>query len=205
MKTNETTCQPKHKTLFDPDTCEYHDFVLTEEKVNRDTNFVKFFLKRFLETMSDISNMKTKTAFWIIDHLNSRNELNLSQRDIAEQSGYSLSTVQRTLQVLQANDFLRQMPKKNGYFINPNILFKGSHDYRMAIGHEYISCKYRVPTNEEKIKNLSKTINKLLQQREKLINAAERKEEEQEERQEQQAAQEESADPSNAYWQGQEE
>ena len=54
----------------------------------RDANFHKLWLGHILQSIDLIGNQKTKLAFWILDNLDSNNQLIMTQRKIAEKNRY---------------------------------------------------------------------------------------------------------------------
>lgn len=102
----------------------------------RDANFHKIWLGHILNSIDLIGNQKTKLAFWILDNLNAENQLVMTQRQIANKSGISIQTVNRTISALLESDFL---VKINGgaYRVNPNMLFKGGKNNRLNILIQY--------------------------------------------------------------------
>lgn len=128
------------KTLIDPETGESYPMQLNVIE-DRDFNFTKVWLQHLINSLDEISNQKLRLAFWIIDHLNKENQLVMTQRAIAEQSGISLQTVSRTIKALceSSNDSPAFLQKINSgaYRVNPDVLFKGSHSNRMGICYEY--------------------------------------------------------------------
>ena len=67
---------------------------------DRDFNFHKMWLQNFILATSEIRNAKMDLVFWLIDQVNKENQIILTQREISEKANVSLSTVQRTMQVL---------------------------------------------------------------------------------------------------------
>lgn len=106
----------------------------------RDANFHKIWLGHILNTMDLIGNQKTKLAFWILDHLNSENQLIMTQRKIAEQSGISYPTISRTIKALIDSNFLIQV-QGGVYQVNPDVLFKGGKSARMNVLLKYHDAK----------------------------------------------------------------
>lgn len=123
----------KPRTLLDPVTGEEITAVTTLEEVPTDQNFSKIWLKEFVQGIGAVSNVKTKVAFWIIDHMDRQNRLFMTQREIAKKSGYSIATITRTLTILQNENFLHKMPYGYGYQVNPDIIFRGGREKRMAL------------------------------------------------------------------------
>lgn len=106
----------------------------------RDFNFHKIWLGHIFNSLGLIGNQKTRLAFWIIDHLNSSNQLCMTYRQIADQSGISLKTVQVTMQSLLESNFLIRY-NIGVYMVNPSVLWKGSHSSRMNVLYQYQDVK----------------------------------------------------------------
>lgn len=108
----------------------------------RDFNFHKVWMQHFINGLDAISNQKLRLAFWIIDHLDSENQLVMTQRMIAEKSGISYQTVSRTITELckasKGGPAFLQKIHSGAYRVNPDVLFKGSHDNRMGICFQYV-------------------------------------------------------------------
>ena len=119
----------------------------------RDFNFHKVWLQHLVDSLDSISNQKLRLAFWIIDNLNKENQLVMTQRQIADKSGMSLKTVQRTMKALQEGNpaFLIKI-NGGAYQVNPNIIWKGSHSSRMGVIFNYTTPK----SNAEQEKKQSK-------------------------------------------------
>lgn len=105
---------------------------------DRDFNFHKVWLQHLINSLDSISNQKLRLAFWIIENLNKDNQLVMTQRQIADKSGMSMSTVQRTMRELQESEpaFLVRI-NGGAYMVNPNIIWKGSHTSRMGVVFDY--------------------------------------------------------------------
>ena len=102
----------------------------------RDANFHKIWLSHILNSIDLIGNQKTKLAFWILDNIDSENQLIMTQRKIAKNSGISLYTVSETLKVLMDSNFLQKI-NSGAYRVNPNVLWKGGKSARMNILSKY--------------------------------------------------------------------
>lgn len=105
---------------------------------DRDFNFHKMWLQNFILATSEIRNAKMDLVFWLIDQVNKENQIILTQREISEKANVSLSTVQRTMQVLLTSSppFLYKI-NSGAYQINPAIIWKGSHTSRMGQVFQY--------------------------------------------------------------------
>ena len=124
-----------------------------------DFSFHKVWLRNLITSLEDISNQKLKLAFWIIDHLNSENQLIMTQEVIAQKSGISIGTVKETMKRLQGKGenggsvpFLVKI-NSGAYQVNPDVIFKGSHGKRMGILLEYSE---NVTTEEKRAKRAQK-------------------------------------------------
>lgn len=102
----------------------------------RDANFHKLWLGHILQSIDLIGNQKTKLAFWILDNLNSENQLIMTQRKIAEKSGISYQTVSLTLKALIESNFLIKI-NSGAYRVNPDVLFKGGKSNRLNVLLQY--------------------------------------------------------------------
>lgn len=121
--------------------------ILVEE---RDFNFHKIWLEHIIRSIELIGSQKTKLAFWIIDHLDYENKLVYTYEQIRKETKMSLDTIRRTMQLLIDSDFLKK--KHSGcYIVNPNIVYKGSHQNRMNILIQYRDMKAeKIKKAEEK-------------------------------------------------------
>ena len=94
-----------HQEYINRDTGEITDMQVVNIE-ERDANFHKLWLGHILQSIDLIGNQKTKLAFWILDNLNSENQLIMTQRKIAEKSGISYQTVSLTIKTLIESNFL---------------------------------------------------------------------------------------------------
>lgn len=133
----------------------------------RDFNFHKIFMKNFIASLEMVGNQKTKLAYWIIDNLKAGNMLPMTYRQIAENAGVSLFTVNITMGILLEADFLRKI-NMGCYIVNPDIVFKGEHQNRMQILNQYHNADKIELSDTEKLKNILKSIEKLTRQAENL-------------------------------------
>lgn len=129
-----------YKTLVDPETGETYPMQMNVLE-ERDFNFHKVWMQHLVNSLDAISNQKLRLAFWIIDNLDKENQLIMTQRAIAEASGMSYQTVNRTLKALceapEGSPAFLQKMNSGAYRVNPEVLFKGSHSNRMGICYEY--------------------------------------------------------------------
>lgn len=141
MRTTKKQKFVGYKTLVDPETGETYPMQMNVLE-ERDFNFHKVWMQHLVNSLDSISNQKLRLAFWIIDNLDRENQLIMTQRAIAEASGMSYQTVNRTLKALcEAPEgspaFLQKINNSGAYRVNPEVLFKGSHSNRMGVCYEY--------------------------------------------------------------------
>ena len=140
MQTTKKQKLVGYKTLVDPETGEAYPMQMNVLE-ERDFNFHKVWMQHLVNSLDAISNQKLRLAFWIIDNLDKENQLIMTQRAIAEASGMSYQTVNRTLKALceapEGSPAFLQKMNSGAYRVNPEVLFKGSHSNRMGICYEY--------------------------------------------------------------------
>lgn len=113
------------------------DVISIEE---RDFNFHKLWLSHIINSLDLIGNKKVKLAFWIIENLNKENQLTMTYRQIAEQSGISYQTVVNTITSLIESNFLVRI-NQGVYQVNPDVIFKGTRNGRMNVLYQYTTAK----------------------------------------------------------------
>lgn len=103
----------------------------------RDANFHKIWLKHILTSIDLIGNQKIKLAFWILDNMDSENQLIMSQREMARKNEISTKTVTQTLKILMEANFLQKINNSGAYRVNPNVLWKGGKSARINVLFKY--------------------------------------------------------------------
>lgn len=102
----------------------------------RDANFHKIWLEHIIQSLDIIGNQKMRFAFWLLDNMNSENQITMTLRQMTQKSGMSLQTVSRTIRALMESDFLRRV-NQGVYQVNPDVIFKGGMSNRMNVLLEY--------------------------------------------------------------------
>lgn len=72
-----------------------------------------------IDSLKLISNKKTKLVLFILDNLNSENQLLMNYRQISKKSGISLDTVSKTMSALLKCGFLERI-NQGAYRVNPD-------------------------------------------------------------------------------------
>lgn len=106
----------------------------------RDANFFKFWIFNIVNSLDLIGNQKIRLAFWLIENMNSENQITMTMRQMAKKSGISLDTVSRTLKALIESDFIVRV-NMGVYAINPNAVFKGGKNERGNVLLKYNTAK----------------------------------------------------------------
>lgn len=137
-----------HQEYINRDTGEIENMQVVNIE-ERDANFHKLWLGHILQSIDLIGNQKTKLAFWILDNLNSENQLIMTQRKIAEKSGISYQTVSFTIKALIESNFLIKI-NSGAYRVNPDVLFKGGKNNRLNVLLQYHNEKHEHENQETK-------------------------------------------------------
>lgn len=98
----------------------------------RDANFHKIWLEHIIHSLDIIGNQKIRLAMWLIQQMNSDNQITMTQRQMAQKSGISLDTVKRTVKSLCESDFLQRL-NMGCYAVNPDVIFKGGKTNRLNV------------------------------------------------------------------------
>lgn len=122
---------------------------------DRDANFHKIWLEHIIHSMDIIGNQKIRFAFWLLDQMNSENQITMTLRQMAEKSSMSLDTVRRTIKSLLESDFLVKY-NWGVYQVNPDVIFKGGKTNRLNVLLEYGNT--RTENGQEKIEEVDKPI-----------------------------------------------
>lgn len=120
------------------------------EVEERDANFDKIWLGHIIEAIGLIGNKKMNLVLWLMKEKNSENQIVMTYKQIAEKSGISEDTVNKTMRLLLQNDFLRRV-NMGAYQINPDIIFKGGKSKRfdVLLSYQNLSDDLILPDEEE--------------------------------------------------------
>lgn len=118
-------------------TGEIEDFQVISME-DRDFNFDKIWFAHIVEALDMIGNKKMKVLQYIIENKTRDNLFIMTQRKMSEELDISIKTVSVTMKALQDADFIHQI-QSGTYRINPDKVFKGSHNARMNVLLQY--CK----------------------------------------------------------------
>lgn len=146
------------ETYINNRTGELEDFQVIRME-DTDFDFEKLWLAHLLSAIDEFSNQKMK----ILSHLlkkreRSNNVVIATIQDLCTQTGASKQTVVDTLKLLEKNGVIRR--KTGVIFINPSIVFRGSHSNRMRVLLDYRRVEGQEDTQEHNDKDNVVALNK---------------------------------------------
>lgn len=95
-------------------------------------DYKKVFPKEFSKLISCTGTGAESVLAWIVDNLDSKNQLHGTQRGIAKEIGVSYGTLYKVFKALMDNDFLK-MQRSGLYVLNSKAMHYGNEINRMAI------------------------------------------------------------------------
>lgn len=138
------------KTLIDPETGERFEvghMAVTEA----DANFSKIWVANLLMAIEEFSSATMEILFWLVkktEETRGTNTIIMTIREIAEETKRSTYSVNRVLKILERNDVIRR--KTGVVIVNPEVVYKGTHQGRMNVLMTYRSVE-NPPLEEENI------------------------------------------------------
>ena len=112
---------------------EQYDNMLVRRVVG-DFDYDKVFLFNLLEGLGVIGGAKFRAAMYVLKHKDENNLVMITAETLGKECKISTKSAHRTLQMLQESNFLTRPKKTRGlYQINPEMIFKGSHNRRMSV------------------------------------------------------------------------
>lgn len=126
-------------------------------RVIGDFDYDKVFLLNLLEGIGVIGGAKFQASMWILKHKDENNYVFVTGEKLAKACNISIQSAHITLRLLKESNFLTQPKGTIGgvYQINPDMIFKGSHNKRMSVLTVYEKNREQVlpPFDEERIDN----------------------------------------------------
>lgn len=122
------------KVLRDVKTGELVELEYVEKKVKHTLKrgWRRVYLEQFMELLTGLyaSGRKIDVIEFILDNLNSENQLTLTQAQVIEKSGISRPTVVDTYKYLVSNDFMKK--KGSVFVVNPQYVAAFGSDKKNA-------------------------------------------------------------------------
>lgn len=120
---------------------------------NRDYNFHKIWIHPLIDLLNTIGNNPIKILAYILSKMNkTTNLIHTTQQELSNNTGISFSIVNKTIQNLRKDDFLRC--KSGVYMIDPNFIYYGKTENRIITLSDY--NKYPAYKNNKQEKNIIK-------------------------------------------------
>lgn len=126
------------KELLDPETGETHEFsVISKNYDNLDIKgWRRVVMADLMDAIEQIGNQKIKVLEFIIDNMDDKNQINLTQKQISEKTKISKQTITETFKALKNCNLI----KKHGgvYVLNTTIVSAyGNNDKNRYLTIEY--------------------------------------------------------------------
>lgn len=147
------------------ETGELFDAEVVELK-QQDADFQKIWVAQILAAAEELSSSRLKLVMYLVaESAKNQNMIDITIRELASRLKMSATTVTKTLQTLEKKNIITRRP---GFiFVNPDIVYKGSHHRRMNILFRYE--RTRAPlTPEEQQRLLREHIDALDERMEEL-------------------------------------
>jgi len=119
------------RRLQDLETGEVLDTQLVEKTVG-DVGFHKIWLHEILDLVDEVGNAKMVVLMWLLSHADAQNKIFATGREIAEGAGTSPRTVTALMAKLQEANIITKV-RYSVWRLNPDVIFKGDHNKRMAV------------------------------------------------------------------------
>jgi len=139
-----------NRTLIDPNTGERFE-VGHVAIAEVDANFSKIWVANLLFAIEEFSSAAMDILFWLVretELTKGTNTIIMTIREVAKATNKSTQTVHRVLKILERNDVIRR--KTGVIIVNPEVVYKGTHQGRMNVLMSYKSVE-NVPLEEEAI------------------------------------------------------
>jgi DNA-binding transcriptional ArsR family regulator len=105
-----------------------------------DRNFEKIWLAHILTSLNELGNKKIQILSYLFkNRIVSHNIVPKTMQDIATETGISYPTVSETIHVLEKAGLIKR--KTGMIFLDPGMIFKGTHNNRMHIMFEFRNIK----------------------------------------------------------------
>jgi hypothetical protein len=103
-----------------------------------DYDFEKLWMAHILDAIEEIGNAKMQVLWFLLKKRDYRNQIDMSVVEIAKATGVGEASVKRCIWALQRHNIIkRKRTKGTTLTLNPDVIFKGSHQQRTHIVYEY--------------------------------------------------------------------
>lgn len=147
FKREQRTVKPiktfKRGEYVDPKTGELVERYSIEIE-NKDADFHKLWLWHIAAALELIGNQKIRILSYILENTREDNLFVGTQQMIGEATETSRQTVTLTMNMLKEADIIK-MQHSGAYFINPEVIFKGTNNKRLEVLYQYHAPKQKKP------------------------------------------------------------
>ena len=105
-------------------------------KTSGDRGFHKIWLHEILELVDEVGNAKMRVLMWLLSKADAQNQVWATHQEIASACDSSTKTVQRLMSALLAANVITET-RRSVWRLNPDVIFKGDHNKRMAVLVKY--------------------------------------------------------------------
>lgn len=105
-------------------------------KTAGDVGFHKIWLHEILELVEEVGNAKMRVLMWLLSKADAQNQVWATWSDIAKETGVSRRTVASLMAALRDANVLTET-RRSVWRLNPQVIFKGDHNKRMAVLVKY--------------------------------------------------------------------
>jgi DNA-binding transcriptional ArsR family regulator len=141
------------RKICDVDTGDIMNVQVVDKSVG-DRGFKKIWMAQILDLVDEVGNAKMKVLAWLIDAADNKNQVLATLTEIADATDTSRATVQRLMSVLKKANVIAET-RRSLWRLNPEIIFAGNHDQRMAVLIRYNNEKQKDLFDEKPEEKLS--------------------------------------------------
>lgn len=123
------------RRLVDTSTGEVIDAQVITKTVG-DAGFHKIWLHEILELVEEVGNAKMKVLMWLLSKADAQNQVWATWDEIAKETGTGRRTVARLMAALRDANVITET-RRSVWRLNPQVIFKGDHNKRMAVLVKY--------------------------------------------------------------------
>lgn len=105
-------------------------------KTAGDIGFHKIWLHEILELVEEVGNAKMRVLMWLLAKADAQNQVWATWSDIAKETGVSRRTVASLMAALRDANVIAET-RRSVWRLNPEVIFKGDHNKRMAVLVKY--------------------------------------------------------------------
>lgn len=139
-----------------------------------DADFQKIWVAQILAAAEELSSSRLKLVMYLVaESSKNQNMIDVTVRDLASLLSMSPTTVTKTLKTLEKKNIITR--RRGFIFVNPDIVYKGTHHKRMNILFRYerirapLTLKQEQQLLEDNIDALDKHRKQLQKRRQELI------------------------------------